>query len=895
MWLRTANKDNWLFHVAFYSSQVQGRMVGPEEAWTHFQSKGRFMNLAPHPLFLPDYYTRIYEDVSDLNSFTHFVEFGDRELRRPHPLFDPIYYLQFHSAHCTSSDILSGPLRHFLKCSIFTSPTPLWNPDLTSSQLNLTNDKQLFLRYLSGEESRIQPHVLFDEHYFEVESMHRQSVQPALVQYASPFGDDRARVRSHPLIDEAWYLHRHGTNMQPWQSVLESVILTGNQSTPDLNMDAFIRVAKRPFELEKEVVRARQAVLPSQTDVAALVINIDSPAATFMAIAALRKSDGSIPVSVYILDNASSNPEDPSRIAKLLPDVRVISSPTRISFGEANNQLSELSSESLILLLNNDALISASGLSFLKNELIKSEKTAAVGPRFVYPNGMIQEVGGQFATDGTPIQLYRGRAYLPEINQHTRPTDYVSAACCLIKRTAFEAVSGFSLVFEPAYFEDTDLCRRLAEVGDILTVPEVEVAHFEGLSTNKNSILSNKDSVQAIARSKWSTRFERKPTSPKSESLLRETSHDVTSRFKSEIKTLVYSPFGLMIGGGERYLLSLALQMQNYGPVTLSFPMRNSSYRLKHVLHELGLPVRNLNISHFESIKINQVDVFVCMSNTLRPPIRAQGRFNVLHLQFPFPDNLFYDLQTREMLSEYQLILVNSEFTREHTAVALSKIDLSIDIEVLHPPCGQPPESLKPTRKTYNKIISIGRFFTDGHSKQHLSMINAFRDVVEEFPEAQLLLVGSIAPEQSAREYLESLRSAAEGLQIRFLLNPGRNQLLEEIESSAIYWHATGYGVHRNEPHKQEHFGIAIAEAGMRATIPFAFSGGGPTSILRNFPGQLYSSLEELASKTKALLAKPDVKLAAAISEEFVNYSDASFREGLESLLFSRFPAYLEK
>ncbi len=64
--------------------------------------------------------------------------------------------------------------------------------------------------------------------------------------------------------------------------------------------------------------------------------------------------------------------------------------------------------------------------------------------------------------------------------------DWVSGACFLARRTAFEAVGGF----DEAYFmyaEDVDLCWRLAGPGGRwLYVPAAEVTHLQGVSTDRH-------------------------------------------------------------------------------------------------------------------------------------------------------------------------------------------------------------------------------------------------------------------------------------------------------------------------------------------------------------------------------------------------------------------------
>ncbi len=71
---------------------------------------------------------------------------------------------------------------------------------------------------------------------------------------------------------------------------------------------------------------------------------------------------------------------------------------------------------------------------------------------------------------------------------HRRPArvDWVSGACFVVRREAWDAVSGF----DPAYFmymEDVDLCWRLHQAGWAIGYePEARVRHIQGVSTNRH-------------------------------------------------------------------------------------------------------------------------------------------------------------------------------------------------------------------------------------------------------------------------------------------------------------------------------------------------------------------------------------------------------------------------
>jgi GT2 family glycosyltransferase len=64
-----------------------------------------------------------------------------------------------------------------------------------------------------------------------------------------------------------------------------------------------------------------------------------------------------------------------------------------------------------------------------------------------------------------------------------RPIEQPAAAALLIRREVMEAVGPFDETFRPAWFEDVDYCRRLAEKKkEVWVVPAARVRHFGGAS-----------------------------------------------------------------------------------------------------------------------------------------------------------------------------------------------------------------------------------------------------------------------------------------------------------------------------------------------------------------------------------------------------------------------------
>ena len=120
-----------------------------------------------------------------------------------------------------------------------------------------------------------------------------------------------------------------------------------------------------------------------------------------------------------------------------------------------------------------------------------------VGPRILNTDGTVQGSARRFpgvttAVAGRSSWLTRkfpnnplSRHNLPSLDGRTTPlnVDWVSGACMLVRRTAFEQVDGMDERFF-LYWEDADLCRRLGEKGwRTVYFPGATIVHAGGRSS----------------------------------------------------------------------------------------------------------------------------------------------------------------------------------------------------------------------------------------------------------------------------------------------------------------------------------------------------------------------------------------------------------------------------
>jgi GT2 family glycosyltransferase len=191
---------------------------------------------------------------------------------------------------------------------------------------------------------------------------------------------------------------------------------------------------------------------------------------------------------VIVVDNAS--PDDSARVAAAHEGVQVVVSSSNLGFGGGCNLGATAGDAEYLFFVNPDARLEAGCTSRLLRELAGESSLGAVGPAVLDPTGAngalpagfepsLRSIVGHYLLVGRlpivgrwfpPLQLPRGTT--------ERRPDWISGAALLVRRAAFESVTGFDeSIF--MYMEDVDLCRRLREEGwGIGYVPEA-VAHHE--------------------------------------------------------------------------------------------------------------------------------------------------------------------------------------------------------------------------------------------------------------------------------------------------------------------------------------------------------------------------------------------------------------------------------
>lgn len=236
----------------------------------------------------------------------------------------------------------------------------------------------------------------------------------------------------------------------------------------------------------------------SRPKVSIIYVNYNTQELLEASLRSVVKYVNQFSYEVIVVDNSSIEFRT-QPLKKILPSVKIIQSKKNLGFGGGNNLGSQNATGVYLWLLNTDTLIPKNhNLDKVFEFLDIHPNYAAASPLLVNARGEYQS--SQIAYFPTtwrmvlekPTNMFvakfpKSKKFFANINadylpRESREIDSAAAAAFFVRRDVFEDIDGFSKEYF-MYYEDTDLCKKIAEVGyKIRFVPEAKVVHLLGQS-----------------------------------------------------------------------------------------------------------------------------------------------------------------------------------------------------------------------------------------------------------------------------------------------------------------------------------------------------------------------------------------------------------------------------
>ncbi|MCU1491531.1 MAG: glycosyltransferase [Acidimicrobiaceae bacterium] len=233
-------------------------------------------------------------------------------------------------------------------------------------------------------------------------------------------------------------------------------------------------------------------VVPALVTVAAVVVNYEAGEALLECVASLRAAGVS---EIVVVDNGSRD-GSLAELAAADPIVRLIPNGRNLGYGQAVNRGAAPLEAPYLLVCNPDLRLDPAAPARLAAVLEANSDVAIAAPLVLRPDGERYPSARAFPNYGTALahallaQFWPGNRWSRHYRRDAagvdeQDVDWVSGACFLVRRCAFESVGGF----DPRYFmyvEDLDLCWRLHRAAwRVRYVPSARVVHEQGRSTSR--------------------------------------------------------------------------------------------------------------------------------------------------------------------------------------------------------------------------------------------------------------------------------------------------------------------------------------------------------------------------------------------------------------------------
>lgn len=203
--------------------------------------------------------------------------------------------------------------------------------------------------------------------------------------------------------------------------------------------------------------------------------------------------------SIVVIDNGDGSSAEAARIwersrreasnfRQTPAPLHIIQAARNLGFAGGCNAGVAATQSDIVVLINPDVEPRPDFVQQIVAPLHESS-VGVVGAKLLYPDGRTIQHAGGYLDPHMLLAHHYGYAQ-PDSEQfnEARPVEFVTGAALALRRETWATLGGLDETFYPAYYEDVDLCWRVAQAGlEVRYAPRAVAVHHEAAGLGKGS------------------------------------------------------------------------------------------------------------------------------------------------------------------------------------------------------------------------------------------------------------------------------------------------------------------------------------------------------------------------------------------------------------------------
>ncbi len=239
-----------------------------------------------------------------------------------------------------------------------------------------------------------------------------------------------------------------------------------------------------------------------------VIVNYNQKGLVKNCLKSLLEAEVGLPLEIIVVDNDSSDGIE-QMLKDRFPKVKFYQTGKNLGMGGGNNLGFRKANGDYVLIMNPDIFVLPQTIQKLLDYVQAQDNVGLIAPRLLNPDRTLQYTCYRWHKFWTPIYRRTFFGKLPwaenELKRFlmadfdhnkTSEVEWIQGSCWLIPKKVLSEVGFFDERFF-MYFEDTDFCRRINQLGyKVVYHPEAEVIHLhrrqsadgQGISTLFNKL-----------------------------------------------------------------------------------------------------------------------------------------------------------------------------------------------------------------------------------------------------------------------------------------------------------------------------------------------------------------------------------------------------------------------